>query len=1215
MLKSKDFFKLVLVVLVLFLATQVLATTYPNIRLTNNTGNSITPRIACDANYCYIVWEDNRDGNSEIYWCKIDHSGAKVAGDIRITNTPGTSSVSPAISTDGSGNSYIVWQEGTPWGTIYGVIMDAAGNITLGPIVLSPNLCLDPDNGVIANGTSWIVFHRRTASDQDVYVRRFDNQLNLLCERRINKGTLPEFSKHPAVAIDANSDARVLWRDMDMWWTDGIYYRLVTTTCGLGESGYLGDYDYPAIGWSGTEMWKTAWASNNNYCLYGAGSAYRINDFSGTAPRYVRVGDDFFYGYAVWHDTRDGGNSEIYLSQFNQNTPFTDIRLTDNTASSENPDIATINSQPGKWFVVWQDYRDGNNEIYFSYNVPIGTVTFAVKSAGNPVEGAKVTHIPTGQTATTGSDGKVTFDNVDVGDEIYASEAIGWGKTDKQSHPLKPGTNDCWFYEYCRDNKYIDEQKNLRKWYYTGNTEIAINHLITKLHLVLSFERELGVDEKIDGKSVKNYFEEQFRLANSYLFNATNGQVIIDAVDLFCNKDKFLDSDIRIHITEDRPNVGSWDLRFPMYVGKYDSRDENKVGMNFDGRFYKNGVYARHYTFYPAFVHELSHYFLNLGDEYTNGLSFCTGLFNYHDYHACIMSLCSINPTVANEFCKEDGHNHNGSLLQNKYHNFKSCWEYLSEDWNNSFNHDDFGGVDYTLGTHVFWETPSDIEPYQAGPYTDDLVIVNDFTVRTNVYNELFRMLENTGRHIIGVVLGIIERQTPVLEKQNPFPEDSLFYLGYFSTGSKFDDILVEGLSQNDGILIIASGYKPTIVNLSNGDSLKLVTLENITQSDLYLKRLEATISSDKTNMNFKLNAHTDSSTALTATVFQQGTSGPASVLMQYVGNDLFIADVPLDSSYGLSGLVYFSIPSGLIDCEYWQGREIVADSESFLFFNNVYLYIPPGSVSGNGIVTVVTSPSPADQIEKGLIPFCQPLTISLSENISLVSGFDMVLYYDQFSMDTLGNTSRWSEENQLWELVPSYIDSLARTAASTVESLGTFSIFSAPQPETRLILNSPSGGEALSAKCTTTVSWTKVIGSSSDSLRLYLSYDGGRTYPLLIYRNINNDSTSQFNWLVDDTLCNKAKILVMYYLPNDQVVYDESDLTFTIYKLGDTNCDTLVSVSDVVYLINYLFKGGPTPCPTIKAGNINDDGKVSVSDVVYLINYLFKGGPPPICP
>jgi photosystem II stability/assembly factor-like uncharacterized protein len=64
-------------------------------------------------------------------------------------------------------------------------------------------------------------------------------------------------------------------------------------------------------------------------------------------------------------------------------------------------------------------------------------------------------------------------------------------------------------------------------------------------------------------------------------------------------------------------------------------------------------------------------------------------------------------------------------------------------------------------------------------------------------------------------------------------------------------------------------------------------------------------------------------------------------------------------------------------------------------------------------------------------------------------------------------------------------------------------------------------------------------------------------------------------------------------------------------FKYGDANGDRQITITDVVYLINYLFKGGP-PSNHWEAADANCDGKVSVSDVVYLINYIFKGGPPP---
>jgi hypothetical protein len=63
----------------------------------------------------------------------------------------------------------------------------------------------------------------------------------------------------------------------------------------------------------------------------------------------------------------------------------------------------------------------------------------------------------------------------------------------------------------------------------------------------------------------------------------------------------------------------------------------------------------------------------------------------------------------------------------------------------------------------------------------------------------------------------------------------------------------------------------------------------------------------------------------------------------------------------------------------------------------------------------------------------------------------------------------------------------------------------------------------------------------------------------------------------------------------------------------GDANGDQIIDAGDVVYLINYLYKGGTIPNP-LDAGNANCDGTVDAGDVVYLINYLYKGGEPPSC-
>jgi len=76
----------------------------------------------------------------------------------------------------------------------------------------------------------------------------------------------------------------------------------------------------------------------------------------------------------------------------------------------------------------------------------------------------------------------------------------------------------------------------------------------------------------------------------------------------------------------------------------------------------------------------------------------------------------------------------------------------------------------------------------------------------------------------------------------------------------------------------------------------------------------------------------------------------------------------------------------------------------------------------------------------------------------------------------------------------------------------------------------------------------------------------------------------------------------------------DWSDsLLVTVRNRGDVNVDGVIDLGDVVYLINYLYKGGLAPDP-LEAGDCNCDGVVDLGDVLHLINYLYKGGPAPGC-
>ncbi|MEW5922465.1 MAG: right-handed parallel beta-helix repeat-containing protein [Candidatus Zixiibacteriota bacterium] len=65
----------------------------------------------------------------------------------------------------------------------------------------------------------------------------------------------------------------------------------------------------------------------------------------------------------------------------------------------------------------------------------------------------------------------------------------------------------------------------------------------------------------------------------------------------------------------------------------------------------------------------------------------------------------------------------------------------------------------------------------------------------------------------------------------------------------------------------------------------------------------------------------------------------------------------------------------------------------------------------------------------------------------------------------------------------------------------------------------------------------------------------------------------------------------------------------------GDFNDDGSINLLDVIYLIRFLYHGGPMPVPEAMAADVDGSQAVNIRDVSYLVNYLFRGGPAPVEP
>ncbi|MCK4224970.1 MAG: S8 family serine peptidase [candidate division Zixibacteria bacterium] len=126
-------------------------------------------------------------------------------------------------------------------------------------------------------------------------------------------------------------------------------------------------------------------------------------------------------------------------------------------------------------------------------------------------------------------------------------------------------------------------------------------------------------------------------------------------------------------------------------------------------------------------------------------------------------------------------------------------------------------------------------------------------------------------------------------------------------------------------------------------------------------------------------------------------------------------------------------------------------------------------------------------------------------------------------------------------------------------------------------------------------------------------SASGGAPDSLNNVENVFVENPQLGQWTIEVIAANIAQD---GHVETPEVDQDFALVATTIppYTRGDCNGDGVIDLGDVVYLINYLFKGGSAPDP-LEAGDCNCDTVVDLGDVVYLINYLFKNGPPPCCP
>jgi hypothetical protein len=150
-------------------------------------------------------------------------------------------------------------------------------------------------------------------------------------------------------------------------------------------------------------------------------------------------------------------------------------------------------------------------------------------------------------------------------------------------------------------------------------------------------------------------------------------------------------------------------------------------------------------------------------------------------------------------------------------------------------------------------------------------------------------------------------------------------------------------------------------------------------------------------------------------------------------------------------------------------------------------------------------------------------------------------------------------------------------------------------------------------------IQYTCDVGVDSTSLvDVYLDRHNGHSgFTDMIALNV--PYADGVRWVINGP---ESDSCLMKVVAHDFVGNSASDTLRYTFKVkcascGDADNSGSIGIEDAVYIIAYIFSGGPTPGDCnypMGLGDANGDGDLDISDAVYLTAYIFSGGAAPHC-
>ena len=351
------------------------------------------PAVAFDGINYLVAWDDQRNGNYDIYGARVDQDGVVLdSSGIGVATGFSRWERAPWVAFDGT-NYLVVWSDAYSGTTsIYGTRVDPSGTVldTSGIFIsVFDSWVWGPC--VASNGADYLIVwsHRDSWSEDDIFGARVNQSGAVLDPSGIAISTAANMQEHPSVAFDGNNYF-VVWQDrrsdlIDIYGARVDQLGTVLDPAGVFISPDANRDGPPRVAFDGTN-YLVVWGDNRNYPyddIYGArvSQSGTVLDSSGIAictARYVKLHPSVAFGdstyFVAWQDRPTVGDDDIYGARVTKLGTVLDssgIPICLAGGSQEHPSLAFDGDN---YLVVWQDARNFYGDIYGTRVSQSGTV-------------------------------------------------------------------------------------------------------------------------------------------------------------------------------------------------------------------------------------------------------------------------------------------------------------------------------------------------------------------------------------------------------------------------------------------------------------------------------------------------------------------------------------------------------------------------------------------------------------------------------------------------------------------------------------------------------------------------------------------------------------------------------------------------------------------------------------------------------------------------